>query len=96
MDDHDSSVFFSGGLNENDLPRLVYLNTWLSDGRDANWEGLAGVTIKEEGLTLRFEKSGYLPVSPLCLIPVDQDVSSQLLLQNHAYCHVPHCNSGGF
>ena len=36
-----------GGLNENGLHRLIYLNAWSAVGRTV-WEGLEGVVLLEE------------------------------------------------
>lgn len=46
------------------------------------WEGLGGVPL---GTGFEVSKAQVIPVSALCLMPVDLDVSSWLLLQ-HRVC----------
>ena len=74
-------------LNEKGFDDLIYLNTWSLVG-EIVWKELGGAVLLEEvchwGWTLRFQKLTPFPVSCLCLMFIDQDVSSQLLLQ----CHV--------
>lgn len=52
------------------------------------WEGLEGVALFILKVchwwALRFQKPKALPINTLCFVPVNQDVSLQLLLQHRA------------
>ena len=67
-----------GGLNENG-PIGLCLNTWLQY-RETISEGAGGVALLEVcpwEWALRFQKPMPFPVSSLCLLHVDLDVTSQ-------------------
>ena len=79
---------YCGGLNENDSQRLMCLNIWPPVGGTFR-EGLGGLV--EGGVSLRADFDSHFP-SALCLLLVDQDMSSQhvfapstytLILLNH-------------
>lgn len=71
------------------ISRHIYLNTW-SSGHGTLWEELGGELIVEEvcyweDWTLRIQKPTSLTLSSFFFLLADQDISSELLLQCHAY-----------
>ena len=75
---------------EQDGPhRFMHLRTWCSVGGNI-WEGLGFMTIHDFigglGRALSFQKLASFSALPLtlCLLLVDEYISSQLLLQHHA------------
>lgn len=83
-----------GSLDENGPYRLMYFNIWFSAGLTIR-ERLEGMVLLEEVChwerTLRLLKLMPFPVNSLCLLLVDKDVRSQLLLQHRA-CLLPPCS----
>lgn len=83
-------VCICGSLNENALHRLTCFDTWSSFDRTV-WEALGGVALLELchwGLALRLQSPHQLSLSPTHL-HLDQDISSQLLLQHPACLPAP-------
>lgn len=81
-----------GGFSKNDPHRPICLNAWAIVSGTV-WEGLGGVALEEvrhrDAWTLNFQKPtpGQVLHSLSLSLPAvcGSDVSSQLLLQHHAY-----------
>jgi hypothetical protein len=76
-----------GSLNKNGLSRQINWNSWSSvDG--TIWEGLGSMALLEKMChwrwALKSKKYRPSPVNSLSLIHVDNDMSSQMLLQCHS------------
>lgn len=75
-----NTIYMDGTLSENYLYRLLYLNVFSSDGRII-WEDLEAMALLEK---MGFKMSKALvSVVFLCLLLVDKNITSQLLLQHH-------------
>lgn len=75
-------------LNKNDPHVFLCMNTWSPVGMSSG-EGLGGLALLEELChklwVLEFKYSKLFPVRSLFLLLMKQDLSSQPLLQHHAY-----------
>lgn len=70
-------------FDKNGPNKLIGLNVWSPVGGIV-WEGLGGVVLLKEFChgeqALRFQKTGAISQSALCLLLAIQDVSAQLFL----------------